>query len=236
MTKDMRIDEDALASGGFQAIAKALDVISSGLQGELDLHRFREAGWSYMQIGHSVVFVKDNMTFMVIESALAAEPMARAAGLMSEYLASPLRRLDARVMPEAGRRALEEVGANFDDEGAVYGELVSRCIVGDAALAKHLGVHATRISQRVSERSVYSFVDNNDQRCYPQWQFVKKRIVHGLKAVLSNLDPDAHPLSVDRWFTRPDVDLIVDGTAASPIEWLRSGGAPSKVADHIRFL
>jgi hypothetical protein len=149
-------------------------------------------------------------------------------------------------MPEAERRALEEVGANFDDEGAVeivkaaseatYGELVSRCIVGDAALAKHLGVHATRISQRVSERSVYSFVDNNDQRCYPQWQFVKKRIVHGLKAVLSNLDPDAHPLSVDRWFTRPDVDLIVDGTAVSPIEWLRSSGAPSKVADHIRFL
>jgi hypothetical protein len=246
MAHNVRGDEER-AEADSSALAKAYELIGSGVRGKLDLEMLEANGWTIQRSGPALLFVRDDLIFAVLTASPAAEvPMVRAAGLVSEYLASPPSRFDTRTMSEAERVALEEVGANFEDDDVVeivraaseaaYEELLSRCVIGDAELAKLLAVHPTRISQRVAERSLYSFVDTNDQRCYPKWQFIHGKVVAGLKAVLKPMDPDVHPLTADRWFTRPDVDLLVDGVEVSPIEWLRSGGAPAKVADHIRFL
>lgn len=245
MAQEVREDEIE-AERDTKALAQAFDLIRSGLPDHFDFHDVSAAGWEIKRLGSAFLLIREDMTFAVVMSFRAAEPMVRGAGLVGEYLAMPPHRLDTRTMPEAERRALEEVGANFDDDGAVeivraaseaaYEELLSRCVIGDAKLARLLDVHPTRVSQRVTDRSLYSFIDTNDQRCYPEWQFVNGKIVAGLKAVLSEMDPDLHPLTVDRWFNRPDVDLVVNDIAVSPIEWMRSGGAPAKVADHIRFL
>ena len=177
---------------------------------------------------------------------MTSEPARRAAELVELYLDDPGRRSDAKSMPEAERQSWGEIGADFDDNGAVevvraasqaaYEELIDRSLVGDQSVAACLEVDRSRVSQRVADRSLYSFVDISQQRCFPKWQFLGDKTLPGLKTVLVNLDPELHPLTVDRWFNRPDVDLLVDGAAVSPVTWLSSGGSPDTAADHARFL
>ena len=148
------------------------------------------------------------------------------------------------AMPEDERGVWEGVGASFDDPVAparararaavAYGELVERCIVGDAAVAGMLGVDRSRVSQRVNEHSLYAFTGSDGQRCFPKWQFAHTDGVHvlaGLKAVLGALDPGLHPLTVDHWFTTPNVDLGTTDTPLAPIEWVGTGGDPAAAAE-----
>jgi hypothetical protein len=37
-------------------------------------------------------------------------------------------------------------------------------------------------------------------------------------------------VAIHAWLTRPDPDLEVDGTPVSPLDWLRSGHDPARVA------
>ena len=114
---------------------------------------------------------------------------------------------------------------------AAHAELIAQSIQGDAAVADLLGVDRTRISQRLTERSLYSF-QSGDERLYPKWQFDKRKTLRGLKTVLGALDPALHPLVVDHWFRTPNVDLDVNEAALSPSRgcrpavirnaWLRS--------------
>ena len=142
-------------------------------------------------------------------------------------------------MPEAEQLIWETTGARFDQPGAAvnsaraatraFGDLLERSLRGDEDAARHLGVNRSRISQRLSERSLYAF-DGADDRYFPTWQFAGGRIVQGLKVVLEALDHDLHPLVVDHWFTTPNVDLELSGSPTSPAVWIATGGDPVAAA------
>lgn len=150
------------------------------------------------------------------------------------------RREDTEALPETEQRLWEASGARFDDTASVprakarmataFADLAGRSIHGDAALAKILGVDRSRISQRVSERSLYAF-STTDDRYFPRWQIHGRRTLPHLKVVLETLDAHLHPLSVDHWFTSPNVDLVVGDDLATPVEWLTTGGDPAVVAE-----
>ena len=204
-------------------------------------------GWDVEVKGHSIILRSLDHTFAVFLDVLPNVVSLRAAELAQTYLAESPPQATSDLLPAAEKAAWEEIGADFTDDGVVqvvhaasaaaYEELLGRCIIGDADVARLLDVDRSRVSQRATfERSLYGFIDTNEQRCYPTWQFVDGKTLPGLKTVLAALDPELHPLTVDRWFTRPDVDLVADDIELTPVEWLRSGGSPKRVADHARFL
>lgn len=144
------------------------------------------------------------------------------------------------LLPTDEQAVWESVGARFDRSAepaawaataTAFVQLLNASFVGNEELASALGVDKSRVSQLVSERSVYAFDDPDRRRHFPRWQFVERRPVQGLKTVLARLDPELHPLTVTHWMTTPHVDLNANGEPASPIEWLATGGSPERVAE-----
>lgn len=142
-------------------------------------------------------------------------------------------------MPQAEQLIWESTGARFDrPKNAVeatraatraFGELLERSIPGDEAAAQYLGVNRSRVSQRVTEGSLYAF-EGGDDRYFPSWQFSSNKTIQGLKIVLEALDRELHPLVVDHWFTTPNVDLEVNSEPTPPAAWLATGGDPTAAA------
>jgi hypothetical protein len=62
----------------------------------------------------------------------------------------------------------------------------------------------------------------------PALQFATRAPVPGLAPVLAASPADSHPVGLLRWFTAPDVDLVVgpDQALVSPRDWLIGGGDP----------
>ncbi len=133
---------------------------------------------------------------------------------------------------EAGGWTLEpQSAANAPDplfEGAAsYWELLATGLTTQAA-AERLGVHESRIRQRLKERSLYGIKQGAAWRL-PAFQFVDTHEVVGWAKVLPALDEALHPVSVYRWFTSPSVDLVRGGLerggiSVSPRAWLLEGG------------
>ena len=91
---------------------------------------------------------------------------------------------------------------------------------GGAAAAR-LGVVASRVRQRVTERSLYA-VDGPGGRVFPAFQFGPSGALPGLGRVLAAIDPSVHPITVERFFLAPigDLESDVAGGPLSPRDWL----------------
>jgi hypothetical protein len=149
------------------------------------------------------------------------------------------RRAPAAV-PGAERLAWESLGACFDQTGmveqaalrsrAAWSELRASSLDGDTAVAELLDVDRSRISQRVSERSLFA-VAADGGRWFPAWQFDGRRTLPHLRDVLRALDPELHPLTVAHWVTTPHGELVLRDEAVSPRTWLVTGGAAGPVAE-----
>ncbi len=111
-----------------------------------------------------------------------------------------------------------------------------------AAAAERLGVDPSRIRQRLNAGppTLYGIRLSDNGWRIPRFQLEGNRLLPGLGAVVSRLDPELHPLAVFRWFTTPNVDLLVEETSAppelmgrrlSPRDWLLHGLPPAKVAE-----
>jgi hypothetical protein len=89
-----------------------------------------------------------------------------------------------------------------------------------------LGVGASRVRQRVADRSLYAISVGRERR-FPALQFHDGEMVPGIGEVLKAMPGDLHPVEVGSWLTNPDPDLASgsDGEALSPREWLISGGS-----------
>lgn len=118
-----------------------------------------------------------------------------------------------------------------------------------AAVAERLGVTRARIRQRALERSLLAIRDGDEWR-FPRAQFegpssrkagnggpgTARAPIRGLAAVSMALPPDLHPVDGWRFLTEPNGDLELGGRAASPLDWLRSGGSPDPVVAIAREL
>ncbi|MBI4607326.1 MAG: hypothetical protein HY721_35620 [Planctomycetes bacterium] len=136
----------------------------------------------------------------------------------------------AAPAPDALRRTAQE-----------YYSLLTQSLDVPAA-ARLLGVNASRIRQRVGGRppSLYGIKLNREWRL-PRFQFHGKGTVPGIEAAIRELDPEAHPLAVVRWFITPHQDLLQEdrpsgrhktfhAAALSPVDWLLEGRSASVLA------
>lgn len=114
---------------------------------------------------------------------------------------------------------------------AEYAVLVASAYsVGQAA--KLLHVAPSRIRQRLAAHTLYGVKERGNWRL-PRFQFVEGQLVPHLGAVVSRLRAGLHPVGVWRWFMTANPDLVVgdDETPVSPLDWLKAGFDPAKVAD-----
>jgi hypothetical protein len=97
--------------------------------------------------------------------------------------------------------------------------------------ARRLDVDGSRIRQRLAARTLYGIKLPAGWRL-PAFQFAGDRPVPGIDRVLPHLPPRAHPLAVASWFRLPNPDLSLDAdeTPLAPLDWLKSGGDPQRVA------
>ena len=104
-----------------------------------------------------------------------------------------------------------------------------------ADAARRLGVDPSRIRQRLtsSPPSLYG-IRVGSGWVLPELQFDGNELVPGIGEVVARLDPELHPVSVFRWFTTPNPDLVAEklgGRTLSPREWLRSGLPVQAIVD-----
>ncbi len=104
-----------------------------------------------------------------------------------------------------------------------------------AEAAKRLGVDPSRIRQRLTSEPPTLYGIRIGASWYiPELQFDGNELVRGIGEVVSQLDPELHPVAVLRWLTTPSPDLPADeaqGRNLSPRDWLRLGLPIQPVAD-----
>ncbi len=94
--------------------------------------------------------------------------------------------------------------------------------------ARRLGVNASRVRQRLAQRSLYGLKAGNSW-LLPAFQFLADGLVPGVEVVLMSLPSDISPLAVTRWFGIPNPDLCTrddEERPLTPLQWLLGGHPP----------
>src|SRR5262245_5404071 len=138
------------------------------------------------------------------------------------------------------RQVLSDVGLDLtprrDDEVDHRARAVAaQAVLRDSAVtvteaAGTVGVDASRIRHRLAAGRLCGWKDRGGWRL-PAWQFTKSGVLPGLEAVLEAVPEDQPPLVVAAFMTTPQRDLPLDGTPATPRQWLLAGGDPGPVAE-----
>ena len=153
--------------------------------------------------------------------------------------AMPLSVTERRLLRDAGARGIDadEATVRAAERASLatlageYAQLVAGAYSAEE-VERLLGVKASRVRQRIGERSLYA-LDTPGGRVFPRFQFHDAGVIPGLAAVLDALGPDAHPVGVARVLLRPTEDLeseLIDAPV-SPRDWLIAGLPVRAVVD-----
>ena len=117
-----------------------------------------------------------------------------------------------------------------------FGAILATSLSAARAGERLGGVTAVRVRQMIRERSLYALRLEGRWRI-PIFQFQDEGLVPNIVAVNPILPRTLDPVSVLRWYTRPDPELgIPGGDVLSPLDWLRAGMDPAPVVKLARDL
>lgn len=143
----------------------------------------------------------------------------------------------AQELTSGEQETLWRAGADLEDEdlGAEDPMLLGKMdylnllesSLTTAQASKLLGVNESRIRQRLTSKppSLYG-IKRDAEWLIPSFQFEGKKLIPHIKLIISMLDANLHPVSVWRWFTTPDSDLVNESSPEggfSPRDWLLRG-------------
>lgn len=111
------------------------------------------------------------------------------------------------------------------DRTARMRTLIENALTVEQAAERLGGVGASRIRQRVGDRSLWA-LKRAHRLLLPEVQFTDDGQVPGLAAVLQALPEAMQPLSIHGLLTTPQPNLSIDGEPVPIIDWLLTGGAP----------
>ena len=131
-------------------------------------------------------------------------------------------------------RILREAGSLREDLPSLAQRASTRTLAAGLALASDslsvrqaaaaLGVSEGRIRQRLAARTLFGTAAAGGWRL-PRFQFTEHgQLLRGLDQVLPVFPEDVHPVVVASFLARPHPDLVLDGEATSPAQWLEGGG------------
>ena len=160
--------------------------------------------------------------------------------------ATPLYRGNSRTeLTVAERDALKRGGFLLEpeewggDDPLAQTEAEYRAMLRDGCLsveeaAARLGLSSENVLRSLTSQppALYGVRVDSGWRI-PDFQLDGERLLPGLSGVVGRLDAELHPLSVLRWFTLPNPDLVLGESEdpVSPREWLRLGFSPDPVAE-----
>ena len=131
-------------------------------------------------------------------------------------------------------RILREAGSLREDLPPLADRASTRTLAAGLALASDslsvkqaaaaLGVSEGRIRQRLAARTLFGIAASGGWRL-PRFQFTEhSQLLRGMDQVLPVLPEDVHPVVVASFLARPHPDLVLNGEATSPAQWLEGGG------------
>ena len=141
---------------------------------------------------------------------------------------------------------LDQAGVDVEESLRREDPMMAYAIEFEAILATSLsparagerlgGITAVRVRQMIRERSLYALRLEVRWKI-PVFQFQDEGVVPNIGAVNLVLPPTLDPVSVLRWYTRPDPELeALGGEVLCPLEWLRAGMEPAPVVELARDL
>jgi hypothetical protein len=143
------------------------------------------------------------------------------------------------------RTALTDVGLDLAPRRAKEVDhrakaVAAQTVLRDSALtvaeaAKLIGVDTSRIRHRLAAAQLSGWKDRGGWRL-PAWQFTHTGVLPGIDAVLECVPDDQPPLVVAAFMSTPQADLVLDGSPATPRQWLLATGDPAPVAKLISML
>jgi len=168
----------------------------------------------------------DTFHGLIVEALRAMPRIARRTSL------AELTEAEVDALREGGL-TLEPVDLGADDPvastAAAYATLIATSLTVPE-VACRLQVDDSRIRQRLAARTLYGIRLRDGWRL-PLWQFDEDALLPGLAEVVSRLDPELHPLTVQDWMLTPTPDFADDQhDAMSPRDWLRTGHDPAEAA------
>jgi excisionase family DNA binding protein len=105
--------------------------------------------------------------------------------------------------------------------------------LSDDEAARYLSIGVRQVRRRALDGRLFFFRVGRKRR-YPRWQFAADRyVLPGLPAVTQALPRDWSPERVQAFMENKDPRLRLRGTSRPPVEWLLSGGDPSRIAELI---
>lgn len=130
-------------------------------------------------------------------------------------------------------RASEEDFRIVDAEAAAAYQRLRATSLTVEETARRLGVNASRVRQRLAERSLYGVKDGTNW-LLPAFQFRADGLVPGVDTVLRRLPSDIGALAAARWFGSPNPDLRTrddQERPLTPLQWLLGGNPPEMAAE-----
>jgi len=174
-------------------------------------------------------------------AATALEELRSAAGAQIEEPASQVSEAERRYL-EAGGLDLATHRRRDPDPRAEFAARYATLLADSedvSEVAERLGVTRARVRQRALERSLLAVREGDEWR-FPRLQFANgdggAAPIRGLPAISMALPLDLHPVEAWRFLAEPNADLELGDRAVSPLDWLRSGGAPEPVVAIAREL
>ncbi|RBP69566.1 hypothetical protein [Marinobacter nauticus] len=76
---------------------------------------------------------------------------------------------------------------------------------------------------------LYTFKTPSGVLLFPRWQFTEEATLPHLQIILQNLGPGVNLLTLNRFMTTENGDLLLGNRCLSPRDWLASGHDPSEV-------
>lgn len=154
---------------------------------------------------------------------LRAYPLQR-----NEALPNTLSAREAAFLRAGGAKGVD--ADNLATVAAEYAHMATTAL-SPGEVAETLCIPTHRIQQRIDQGALYS-IEGPLGRVCPAFQFFDNAALPGLEVVLAAINPQAHPVAVQRFFLMPTVDLESPdtGQALSPHEWLIGGLSPDSVA------
>ncbi len=154
-----------------------------------------------------------------------------AAALGAELADRPKARNVELTVAERKFLAGEGIGVDVAEDATQEAHQAASDIIDLAAAswsvqeaAELLGVDASRIRHRISDRSLYAFKVGRQLRL-PRWQLTDStppEPLRGLRAVLAVVG-DVAPIELARFIVTPQSDLDLAGAAITPRDWLLAG-------------
>jgi len=78
-------------------------------------------------------------------------------------------------------------------------------------------------------QGLYTFKSPSGVLLFPRWQFIEETTLPHLQIILQNLGPGVNLLTLNRFMTTENGDLLLGNRCLSPRDWLASGHDPSEV-------